>query len=240
MTNEIAESIEPAPTGASEGGGTAVLAADLRALPRRERVRALMREEILEAARRLVQEEGIKGLTMRALGRAVGVTAPTLYDYFPSKEAVLDALFVQGTQLLSGAFAEAIASTPPGRERLRAIAVAYRRFALDHPDLYFLIFGRVDASYRPGELQLECAMNIGTQANLAVLEAMEIGEIRGGDPREVGNAIWVMAHGHCTLELSGYCDKYGQDAGEQMYRRNFEILFEGLAPHEASGVRSEE
>src|SRR5262245_29540883 len=68
---------------------------DLQALPRRERVRALMRQDILDAARRLVQEEGIRGLTMRALGRAVGVTAPTLYDYFPSKEAVLDALFIQ-------------------------------------------------------------------------------------------------------------------------------------------------
>ncbi len=210
---------------------------DLHALPRRERVRALMREEILEAARKLVQEEGIKGLTMRALGRAVGVTAPTLYDYFPSKEAVLDALYIKGTQLLTKAFDEAIAASRPGRERLRALVIAYRRFALDHPDLYFLVFGRVDASYRPGELQLECAMNCGGQARLAVHEAMDVGDIRRGDPDAVADAIWVMAHGHVTLELSGFCDKFGEGAGEQMYRRNFEILFEGLAPVETAGAR---
>jgi AcrR family transcriptional regulator len=236
MADELAETIET--TSDNLGSGAAGLdTPDLRALPRRERVRALMREEILDAARKLVQEEGIKGLTMRALGRAVGVTAPTLYDYFPSKEAVLDALFIQGTQLLGRAFDDAIAATPPGQERLRAIAIAYRQFALDHPDLYFLIFGRVDASYRPGELQLECAMNIGSKANLAVLEAMTIGDLRPGDPGAVGNAIWVMAHGHITLELSGYCDKHGDGAGEHLYRQNFEILFHGLAPIEAAGGR---
>ena len=56
-------------------------------------------------------------------------------------------------------------------------------------------------------------MNIGTRANLAVLEAMTLGEICSGDPFAVGNALWVMAHGHVTLELGGFCDKYGRDAG---------------------------
>ena len=239
MTNEATETIEtvPAEAGGDPGAGAAALGPDLHALPRRERVRALMRQEILDAARKLLQEEGIKGLTMRALGRAVGVTAPTLYDYFPSKEAVLDALFVQGTRILTHAFDEAMAASRPGRDRLRAVAVAYRRFALDHPDLYFLIFGRVDASYRPGDLQRECAMNAGGKARLAVLEAMTIGDIRRDNPEDVANAIWVMAHGHITLELSGFCDKYGEGAGEQMYRRHFEILFEGLTPNEASGAR---
>src|SRR5688572_8634875 len=233
MTNEAAAAIEST---ASEANGEDDLPGiDLRALPRRERVRALMREEILQAARTLVQQEGIKGLTMRALGRAVGVTAPTLYDYFPSKEAVLDALFIQGTQLLTRAFDVAIDTSRPGRERLREIAFAYRRFALENPDLYLLMFGRVDASYRPGEVQLECAMNIGTRANLAVLEAMTLGEIREGDPFAVGNALWVMSHGHVTLELGGFCDKHGKGAGEEIYRRNFEILFHGLAPSQEPG-----
>ena len=236
-TTTIIDRSEADAAGASVELRNAGVGLDLQALPRRERVRALMRQDILDAARRLVQEEGIRGLTMRALGRAVGVTAPTLYDYFPSKEAVLDALFIQGTQRLSQAFDEAIAASQPGRERLQAIAVAYRQFALDHPDLYFLIFGRVDASYRPGELQIECAQSCGGKATLAVLEAMTFGDIRAGNPQEVGNAIWVMAHGHIALELSGFCDKYGEDAGEQMYRRNFEILFDGLAPIEAAGGR---
>ena len=239
MTDELVEASNAAAIGEAADEVLGLPGLDLRALPRRERVRALMRQDILDAARRLVQEEGIKGLTMRALGRAVGVTAPTLYDYFPSKEAVLDALFLQGTQILSEAMGNAIAATPPGRERLWAIAVAYRQFAITHPDLYFLVFGRVDASYRPGDFQRECAMNIGGQARQAVRDAMAVGEIRSGDPDDVSNAIWVMAHGHVTLELSGFCDKLGDDAGEQMYRRNFEILFEGLAPDEGSGVRGQ-
>lgn len=233
MTDDVAEAIDQT-TGSAFDEVAALPGPDLRALPRRERVRALMRQEILDAARKLVQEEGIKGLTMRALGRAVGVTAPTLYDYFPSKEAVLDAMFIQGTQLLSKAFDDAIASSPPGRERLRAIAINYRRFALDHPDLYFLLFARVDASYRPGELQIDCAHASGEKAVLAVAEAMALGEVRSDDPRAVGNALWMMTHGYITLELSGFCEKFDEGAGEQMYLQNFDILFNGLAPIETA------
>jgi AcrR family transcriptional regulator len=214
----------------SAPGGRIPTEPDLHALPRRERVRAVMRGEILDAARQLVQQEGIKGLTMRALGRAVGVTAPTLYDYFPSKEAVIDALFVQGTQLLTAAFERVHATTPSGRPRLLALADAYRRFALDHPDLYFLIFGRADAAYRPGPYEIECAQNIGAKADLMVQEAMAAGELAPGDPDLVANAIWAMCHGHITLELSGFCEQYGKDAGASLYQSNLELLFAGLAP----------
>src|SRR5215211_8505822 len=119
----------------------------------------MMRDEILAAARQIVKESGVKALTMRALGRAVGVTAPTLYDYFPAKEAVLDALHVEGANRLRTELLTAVANTMPGRERLRAFGEAYRRFAVENPDLYLLIFGRADASYQPGEAEMMCAQS---------------------------------------------------------------------------------
>jgi len=90
----------------------------------------MMRDDIVAAARRLLDEHGVKGLAMRALGREVGVTAPTLYDYFPSKEALLDALFAQGVERLVASFEEVIARTDPGRERLLELGRAYRVFAV--------------------------------------------------------------------------------------------------------------
>lgn len=210
---------------------TAVETSETPVLPRRERVRAMMREEILEAARKIVQERGFEGLAMRALGRAVGVTAPTLYDYFPSKEAVLGALFTRGVELLHQEFDEAEVDSQPGVDRVRALFNAYRLFGVRHPDLYQLMFGRIDPSFRPDEEAITAAQTIPARAQAAIREAMDLGELRAGDVEMVCNAIWVMAHGHVMLEICGFCDNKPEfGSGLEMYQNNYWILVNGLAP----------
>src|SRR5262245_10921008 len=115
---------------------------------RRDRLRAQSRQEILDAARRILREQGIKEVSMRGLAQSVGSSPATIYDYFESKEGVLDALFQQGAERLLVAFKDAVSSIEPGLAQLRQIAIAYRAFAHDEPDLFQLIFGRVDRNYR--------------------------------------------------------------------------------------------
>ncbi len=211
--------------------GVDTIDSEVRVLPRRERVRAMMREEILEAARKIVQEHGFEGLAMRPLGREVGVTAPTLYDYFPSKEAVVGALFLQGIALLHEAFDKAEANLTSGAARLQAIFNAYREFGVQQPDLYQLMFGRIDLSFKPDEAAIERAGTIPERAIRVVQDAMDLGEIRQGDVGQIMNAIWVMAHGHVTLEVNGFCEKGPKFRdGFEMYQDNFWMLFSGLEP----------
>lgn len=209
------------PRGTAEQAGS-------RAGNRRERLRALMREDILAAARQIMQEAGVQGLSMRALGKAVGVTAPTLYDYFASKEEVLDALYQEGALLLREAMEAAIAATEPGRARLRAMGLAYRRFALAYPDLYLLIVGRVDASYRPGDEQLTCCLGVYQLVVAAYQEAIDRGDLRPGDANAMAFAAWAMAHGVITLEIGGMAGKCGELDPEQAYLASFDLLFQGI------------
>ena len=65
-------------------------------LPVRERRRRQTRAEILEAAWRLAERDGIAGLSLRELAGEVGMRAPSLYTYFESKAAIYDAMFAQG------------------------------------------------------------------------------------------------------------------------------------------------
>ena len=51
----------------------------------------LDRETVVDAALALIAAEGLSGLSMRQLGRALGVEAMSLYHWFPSKERLLDA-----------------------------------------------------------------------------------------------------------------------------------------------------
>ena len=72
----------------------------------RERRRQQTRAEILEAAWRLAERDGIAGLSLRELAGEVGMRAPSLYTYFDSKAAIYDAMFAQGYRELDAVDAE--------------------------------------------------------------------------------------------------------------------------------------
>jgi AcrR family transcriptional regulator len=198
------------------------------ALQRKERVRAMMREDILAAARTILKDQGYSELSMRGLGRAAGITAPTIYDYFPGKEAVLDALFADGADMLASEIKQAAAAAEPGAERLQAIGSAYRRFAIENPDLYLLLFGGADPSYTPSETLIEKLHHISDLAAEAVQEAMEVGYLKPGSAEDVSNSMWVMAHGSVMLELKCFRGKFDENGGEEFFRLNMRFLFEGL------------
>ena len=65
-------------------------------IPVRERRRQQTRAEILEAAWRLAERDGIAGLSLRELAGEVGMRPPSLYTYFDSKAAIYDAMFAAG------------------------------------------------------------------------------------------------------------------------------------------------
>src|SRR5260221_14120317 len=66
---------------------------------RRQRNREEMRHAILEAARQVMREEGVAALNLQEVASRVGVRAPSLYEYFPGKMALYDALFRMGVRL---------------------------------------------------------------------------------------------------------------------------------------------
>jgi len=65
--------------------------ASSRRKPQQERA-ALRRAKLLEAAERLIAEQGYDGVTMTAIAEQAGASIGTLYDYFPDKTAVAVAL----------------------------------------------------------------------------------------------------------------------------------------------------
>ena len=198
------------------------------ALQRKERVRAMMREDILGAARSILKDQGYAELSMRALGRAAGITAPTIYDYFSGKEAVLDALFADGADMLADEMKRAAAAAEPGAERLQAIGSAYRRFAIENPDLYLLLFGGADPSYTPNETLIAKLHHVSDLATVAVQEAMDVGFLRPGSAKDVSNSMWVMAHGSVMLEMKCFRGKFDENGGNEFFRMNMQFLYNGL------------
>jgi AcrR family transcriptional regulator len=109
---------------------------------RRERTRAAAVEEIKATALRLLVDEGPASVTLRAIAREMGMTAPGLYRYFPSHEDLLSALVQDTYDRLAGALVEAREDVPAddAAARLVAVARAFRDWASRHPREFGLVF----------------------------------------------------------------------------------------------------
>jgi len=110
------------------------------ALTRRERARAQTRDEILVAARDLVRQG--EQINMRAVARAVGMTAPALYRYVDGHDDLLDTLGGSLYEELIDELARAREELDPTDliARLLAMAHAFRNWALAHRHEYGLLF----------------------------------------------------------------------------------------------------
>ncbi len=114
---------------------------------RRDRREATKRE-IAEAAWRLSREKGLGGWSLRDLAAEVGMRAPSLYEYFASKNAVYDVLFAQGYQeLLRRAAATSRRGVP--RAVARRAAHVFFDFVVEDPARHQLLFLRTLPGFEP-------------------------------------------------------------------------------------------
>lgn len=88
---------------------------------RRERRRDNVREEILDAARAVLLDKGIAGLTLAAVARELQLTKAALYYYFPSKEALVFELVYLGLESHALAIESAVAPAASGAAAIEAL-----------------------------------------------------------------------------------------------------------------------
>jgi len=127
--------------------------------PRKQR--SLTREEVVETALQIVDDEGLEALSMRRLGAALGVEAMALYRHVPNKETLLD--LVVDRMRSEAHVAEPHADDPA--ELMAAIFVEYRRVLAAHPNLVPLAIRRTGTGTPAG---LEFLINSGLDPDQAV------------------------------------------------------------------------
>jgi AcrR family transcriptional regulator len=93
----------------------------------------LRRDQVIRAARDLAEAHGWAAVTMRRLAGTLGVTQPVLYSAFASRQALIDAVALNGFSDLAVAL-EAVDGAPMARMR------AYLDFAAAHPRVYEAMF----------------------------------------------------------------------------------------------------
>lgn len=165
------------------------------ATPRGDRART----QIMAEARGLLVEHGVDGFSLREVARRTGYAPSALYNHFRDKDALVTALAIEAVTALATSLGEV--ADGPAPARLRALGLAYARFALDHAEEYRVIF---DCLANPPHTWEEY---VGVAHPFSmIVETCGQGLAEGTlvDPVDVGAAglayaLWSLVDGHVHL-----------------------------------------
>ena len=162
------------------------------------RVEVATRDQLIEAAARILAEDGLAGLSTRRLAHELGVSTMVVYTRFGSMPELLDAVVAEGFDR-QAARLEAVAETNDAVADLVELGVAYRANAVDHPHLYSIMYAdngeldrRADQSKRTLDL-----------LSAAAARAIDAGAVSAAGAVVLAEQVWVVAHGAVSLELAG-------------------------------------
>jgi AcrR family transcriptional regulator len=167
---------------------------------------------LLEAAAKLLAEEGPKALSTRRLAAAVGTSTMAVYTRFGGKEDLVRAMVREGFRLLNQRMTE-VGETADPVEDVVALGWAYRRNAQEHRHLYGVMFGGSQLGFALTDDDRQHGRYTLTILVRAIERCMAGGRFRAGDSQVVAHQMWIALHGLVALELGDYLvDPYNADA----------------------------
>lgn len=175
----------------------------LSPVERRRRNREEVINAILATSRTIMREHGAAGLNLNEVAHQLNMKTPSLYEYFPNKMAIYEALFRQGLDL----FRERMEQNPREQvsfwDRVRLTMETYLAFASENPELYQIIFERPVPGFIPSEEGMrECTVAMAYLTE-GLAQAMETGAIKTDVTPE--QAYFLMAgvmHGLTALHIA--------------------------------------
>lgn len=155
---------------------------------------------LLKAASDLLATEGPAALTVRRIANAAGVSTMNVYSRFGGKDGVVERLFIEGFTRLGASMNSATQTDDPIADTL-SCGMSYRKFAIDNPTLYAVMFDRVVPDYRPSVDALLFASATLDLLAKRLQRAMDAGALRPADPLHTAALVWATCHGVVSLEL---------------------------------------
>jgi AcrR family transcriptional regulator len=197
--------------------------------PKRSQQHPNLGEAIKKVALKQMAINGSASLSLRAIARELKITAPAIYNYFPSRDDLVTALIVDAYTSLANALAASQENDEESHaECIMASAQAYRNWALAHAEQYSLIFGApipnyhapmeitspaaagsmavlisiIDAAWRDDALKFDGVYSSTPEMIQAWVDKFDY----KGDPAVIHFAIacWAKIHGLVSLEIFGH------------------------------------
>jgi AcrR family transcriptional regulator len=179
----------PPPPAAARGRGTP------RKTRTATRAKGLDADALVAAVGRIADAEGLKAATISRVAADLQVRPPSLYNHVANHAALMRLLAIESIEELGAA----ITGAAVGRSRedaIRAVAVAYRAYALEHPGRYTSTVRAPD----PDDAEAQTAAAAAIEPIVAVLAGWDI---EGDDAVHLVRVIRSALHGFVSIEMGG-------------------------------------
>ncbi len=172
------------------------------------------KEKILAAASQLFLSGGINALSVRAISKEANLSTIGIYSYFNGKQGILDALYIEGFNMVLAATDVNIDKNDPKSSAMNA-AKGYLQTALNHQAHYRLIFGASDASYQPSEE----ARNVSEKAFIRITKivgALLPEQASIEQRQQAALQVWSLVHGYLSLKQHAISEVFEGERWEGM------------------------
>lgn len=189
---------------------------DARRSPVRTPRQPLSREAILRAALDIIDQEGHNALSMRQLGRALGVEAMSLYHYFKNKDDLLDGAIEVVMQEIIETVNAGHSDGQDWKQTAKRFITAYRTIGCKHPNGFRLV------TQRP--LRTAAAKKVGQ----ALADAFLASGLSFDDAMIAYRSMTAFVAGFVLLETSGMKPAYTMGDFDVEFERSLDILVAGI------------
>ncbi|MFT7598440.1 MAG: AcrR family transcriptional regulator [Acidimicrobiales bacterium] len=153
------------------------------------------RARILESAISILAAEGASALTVRNVASGAGCSTTGVYTYYGGKNGLVDAIFMEGFESFDAALHNS-------DHTFTEIGLAYRRWALERPTHYQVMFGSAVPEFEPSPEALDRATQSFDGLVLSVINSATKA-LTDQEARSLAFHIWATVHGYVMLELLG-------------------------------------
>jgi AcrR family transcriptional regulator len=172
----------------------------------------LLRRNVIDAAARLLREEGPDALTVRNVAKMLDCSTKIIYTTFKGKDGLADALYMEGQACLAQIIGQ-VQKTPTPGAYLSDVAWAYWAFARDHPSYYTIMFCSAIPRYQPSAACIDTTTTALESVVGIIQHYREQGMLEVDDPVLVIKALWAALHGVVSLHFAGHFPRL-EDAKE--------------------------
>jgi AcrR family transcriptional regulator len=211
----------------------------------------ICRPPFKEAAWKQIAELGATALNLRGIARDLEIAAPSIYNYFPNRDDLITALIVDAFASLADSQVAAISAIPENEhaQRLLALGLNYREWAMAKPERYQLIFGTplagyiapleitqpvagrslailmnvVMAGHAAGKLRPETGRALSPQLQTMFTDWQQQRGAADGQVQFLALSIWGHVHGLVSVEIGLQYPPFITDPGE-VYRHALGLL----------------
>jgi AcrR family transcriptional regulator len=221
---------------------------------RRQRLRQELTAEIKRVALDQLADGGPQAINLRAIARALGISPAALYGYFASLDDLYNTLITDGFNALAQHVEEAIGAHTETRrdEQLLAALLAYRAWAIEHPELFRLLYFSPIPGYTapPDGPSLDAALRVSAAFLRLLVAGWKAGfpvELVPGPPVDPHKFVerfgleitsdqlrasvscWGQFHGLVCLEVGGHISDQWTDPAA-LYESSMRAMLRRMSP----------